>query len=128
MLLFELKKLKKQFRDNPSNNVNERSMAGNQEADNRSALKTAPVDEKNDEDVRKVVDQRKDDDVRTNIPVDKNDENVRKVVDDENVRKVVDQRRDDDVRTRIQVADKNKNGGNVRKIVRKVSKKSQPRK
>jgi hypothetical protein len=94
-------------------------MAGNQEADNRSALKTAPVDEKNDEDVRKVVDQRKDDDVRTNIPVDKNDENVRKVVD---------QRRDDDVRTRIQVADKNKNGGNVRKIVRKVSKKSQPRK
>ena len=103
-------------------------MAGNQEADNRSALKTAPVDEKNDENVRKgfddenvrkVVDQRKDDDVRTNIPVDKNDENVRKVVD---------QRRDDDVRTRIQVADKNKNGGNVRKIVRKVSKKSQPRK
>ena len=112
-------------------------MAGNQEADNRSALKTAPVDEKNDENVRKgfddenvrkVVDQRKDDDVRTNIPVDKNDENVRKVVDDENVRKVVDQRRDDDVRTKIQVADKNKNGGNVRKIVRKVSKKSQPRK
>jgi hypothetical protein len=103
-------------------------MAGNHEADNRSALKTAPVDEKNDENVRKgfddenvrkVVDQRKDDDVRTNIPVDKNDENVRKVVD---------QRRDDDVRTNIQVADKNKNGGNVRKIVRKVSKKSQPRK